>query len=84
MKRYISGLLLILIIGLANIGYAQATYKIQDNTDIDMKLNGTSTLHDWQMDAKSAVGEAQFIFKSANANELTSLKSLTFNLAVKI
>lgn len=81
--KNIKSLALIVMIGLTSIGYTQAIYKIQDNKDIDIKLLGTSTFHDWEMAANKATGEAQFVFKSVNESELTSLKSLTFNLEVK-
>ncbi len=81
MKKYLEGLALILMmIGISSIGYAQTTYQIHDVT---IKLNGTSTLHDWEMEANRAKGEAQLIFNAENESELTSVKSLTFNLEVK-
>ncbi len=79
-KKHIKGLALIAMIGIANIGNGQATYKIQDSKDVAMKLTGTSTVHDWEMEAKKATGEAQFVFKNG---ELQSVESLTFALAVK-
>lgn len=83
MKKYISSFLLIIMMAIAHLGYAQATYKIHDSKDVNIKLSGTSTLHDWEMDATRANGEAQFVFNSENESELASMKSLTFNLAVK-
>lgn len=83
MKKHMKGLALIAMIAIANIGYSQAIYKIQDTKDVAMKLTGTSTLHDWEMDAKSATGEAQFVFKTGNNGELQSIESLTFALVVK-
>jgi polyisoprenoid-binding protein YceI len=83
MKTPLKYLAFIIILLITNIGFSQTTYKIQKNEIINMKLKGTSTMHDWEMDAISATGEAQFIFKSADVNELASLKSLTFNLIVK-
>lgn len=82
MKTHFKTLVFIILIVLTNIGFAQSIYKIQKNDTIDMKLKGTSTLHDWEMDAITATGDVQFIFKSANVNELTLLKSLAFNLLV--
>jgi polyisoprenoid-binding protein YceI len=79
-KKHIKGLVLIAMIGIAHIGYGQATYKIQDSKDVAMKISGTSTVHDWEMEAKKATGEAQFVFKNG---ELQSVESLTFALAVK-
>jgi hypothetical protein len=85
MKKYITGfvLMLIYIIGLNSNGYSQSTYKIEDTKDVDMKLLGTSTLHDWEMEATSASGEGQFIFKAGSKSDLTSVKSLSFSLEVK-
>lgn len=77
------GLALLAIIGLANIGHAQAIYKILDTKDLAMKLTGSSTVHDWEMDASKATGEAQFLFKTETTGELQAVKSLTFAIAVK-
>lgn len=81
MKKYLDGLALILMmIAISSIGYAQTTYKVHD---VKLKLYGTSTLHDWEMDATRANGESQLIFNTENESELTSMKSLTFILEVK-
>lgn len=77
------GLILICMMGFNGIGYSQSTYKIDETKEVNVKLLGTSTLHDWEMDANSATGEAQFIFKSGSESELTSLKSLWFAMEVK-
>jgi len=61
---------------------AQSTYKIQETKDIDMKLSGTSTLHNWVMNAQNTTGVADFVFKSSGNKELISLTSLTFSLLV--
>jgi len=61
---------------------AQSVYKLNDSKEIAMKLSGTSTLHKWDMNAGSFTGQALFGFKPGSATELTSLKSLTFVLAV--
>lgn len=82
MKKHIKGMVLIAMIGIANIGYSQAIYKIQDGKDVAVKLKGTSSLHDWEMDAKTATGEAQFVFASGSETELESVKSLTFAIQV--
>lgn len=74
--------LIILTIGLNSLLHAQSAYVLNGSKAIDMKLSGTSTLHDWTMNANSFTGEARFGFKSGSENELTSLKSLTFVLAV--
>ena len=70
------------VLGFSSILYAQSAYKINDSKDIDMKLSGTSTLHSWTMDAKTFSGGADFHFGSGSAGQLSSVKSLTFTLAV--
>jgi len=70
------------MMGFSSMLQAQSTYKINDSKDIDMKLSGTSTLHKWSMDAKTFSGSADFNFKPGNAAVLSSIKSLTFSLAV--
>jgi polyisoprenoid-binding protein YceI len=72
----------ICILGFSSMLQAQSVYKINDSKDIDMKLSGTSTLHKWSMDAKTFSGSADFGFKPGNAAALSSIKSLTFSLAV--
>jgi polyisoprenoid-binding protein YceI len=70
------------VISSAQLTQAQSTYKIQDTKDINMKLSGTSTLHNWVMNAQNTKGVAQFGFKGASDTQLNSLKSLTFSLIV--
>jgi polyisoprenoid-binding protein YceI len=72
-----------LIMGTLQLIHAQTKYKIQETKDIDMKLSGTSTLHNWVMETQTFTGDAQFGFKSGSASQLNSLQSLTFNLNVK-
>jgi YceI-like domain len=76
-------MILMCIIGFCSILQAQGVYKIVGSKDIDMKLSGTSTLHNWTMDAKTFSGEAQFGFASGTGNQLSSLKVLNFSLAVQ-
>ncbi|SDB29089.1 YceI-like domain-containing protein [Flavobacteriaceae bacterium MAR_2010_188] len=83
MKKYIKSFAIIIILVFANIGFAQDTYTLKDTKDVDIKLLGTSTLHDWEMNASNATGAAQFIVNEVDATKLKSLKTLTFNLLVK-
>jgi polyisoprenoid-binding protein YceI len=80
--RKIMALSFVLVIGSMQLIHAQTKYKIQETKDIDMKLSGTSTLHNWTMETQIFTGEAQFGFKSGNV-QLNSIKSLSFNLNVK-
>ena len=81
MRKFMA-LSFVLVIGTTQLIYAQTKYKIQETKDIDMKLSGTSTLHNWTMETQTFTGEAQFGFKSGNV-QLNSIKSLSFNLNVK-
>ncbi|MES2388276.1 MAG: YceI family protein [Bacteroidota bacterium] len=62
--------------------HAQAVYKIDKASPIGMKLSGTSTFHDWDMNAKSFTGDAKFGFKPENAKQLVSISALSFCLHV--
>src|ERR1700712_4717037 len=62
--------------------HAQSTYIISDSKNIAMKLSGTSTLHNWVMNAETFTGDAQFVFNNAGSDQLSDLKSLSFNLIV--
>ncbi len=75
-------LTVICIMGFSSMLHAQSIYKINDSKDMDMKLSGTSTLHSWTMDAKTFSGDADFHFESGSGGQLSSVKSLTFTLAV--
>jgi polyisoprenoid-binding protein YceI len=74
--------LAICLMGFNSLLQAQATYRITESKEVNMKLSGTSTLHNWAMNAKSFGGDAQFIFKPGIDHQLSALKSLTFSLAV--
>jgi polyisoprenoid-binding protein YceI len=77
--KYAPVLIVICILAFGTL-HAQSTYKINASKGIDMKLSGTSTLHNWKMDATTFSGDADFNFKSAG--QLSALNSLTFALAV--
>ncbi len=85
MKKNIKQSILLItlsVIGFIELAQAQPTYKIQETKDVNMKLSGTSTLHNWVMNAQNTTGAAQFGFKGAGDTQLNSLKSLTFSLIV--
>ena len=58
---------------------SQHIYQVSDSLINNMKLSGTSTLHNWAMSTKEFKGDAQLGMVS---EKITSLKSLTFSLAV--
>ena len=72
-------LIAICIIGFTSVLKAQSTYKIADSKNNNMKLSGTSTLHDWTMNAQVFTSEAQFVLAG---RQISSLKGLSFSLAV--
>jgi polyisoprenoid-binding protein YceI len=85
MKNNIKLILVLTVICMAGFGFslhAQSIYKISDSKDNNMKLSGTSTFHNWTMNAQTFTGDAQFGFKPGNENQLASIKSLTFSLAL--
>lgn len=85
MSNYFKRICLILTVSLFGVSYvilAQSNYKITESKDIAMKLSGTSTLHDWVMNAQTFTGEAQFVFEKSNTSQLKVIKSLSFNLIV--
>lgn len=75
-------LTMICMTGFSSLVRAQTAYRINQSTDMDMKLSGTSTLHKWSMDAKTFSGDADFSFKSGSPQQLIAVRSLTFSLAV--
>jgi polyisoprenoid-binding protein YceI len=85
MKRSIVLGLSVSIIGLMSLGCevsAQPFYKIKESKDIDMKLSGTSTLHKWEMNARTFTGEADFKFSDKGKKKISAVKSLDFSLEV--
>jgi polyisoprenoid-binding protein YceI len=72
-------LMAICITGFTTTLKAQSVYKLADAKDNNMKLSGTSTLHNWTMNAQTFNSEAQFVIKD---HQISSLKALTFSMAV--
>jgi polyisoprenoid-binding protein YceI len=72
-------LIAICVIGFTTVLCAQTIYKIADSKNNNMKLSGTSTLHDWTMNAPVFSSEAQFVL---TGRQISLLKALTFSLAV--
>ena len=75
-------LFMLCIVGNSHVLSAQSNYKISDSKENDMKMSGTSTLHDWDMNARTVTGEAQFDIEEGSNNKLVALQSLTFSLVV--
>lgn len=66
----------ICLIAFSNAASAQI-YKAAPGSAL--KVNGSSNLHDWVMNAQSIQAEGQFVFKG---NDLQDITSLTFSLPV--
>jgi len=77
--KTISFMIAICVIGFASVLKAQSTYKIADSKNNNMKLSGTSTLHDWTMNAQVFISDARFVL---SGRQISSLKGLSFSLAV--
>ena len=81
LPRYSAGLFaLIMVFGiqvLTQEARGQSSYKIMEGTQI--KVSGTSNLHDWTMMAKSFVCEGKFVTKGG---VLQDVSSLSFSLPV--
>jgi len=80
LKKAISGMLILaaMSIGMTNNAQAQETYKV--TTGSSLKVNGTSNIHDWTMEAKSIPAD---VVLEVEGNQVTAIKSLTFTLPVK-
>ncbi len=80
-KRSVT-LMVCCLLSFGQVALAQSTYTISDSKSNDMKLSGTSSLHDWEMKASVFSGKAQFDFKNGDDQTLVGLNSLTFSLPV--
>lgn len=67
----------------ANKMQSQSIYKSTNSKETIMKMNGTSTLHNWTMSSQFMNCKADFAFQSGTENTLKSINSLNFSLLVK-
>jgi len=72
-KTFYLPLLLQLLVSIAT---AQVKYHAKDN--LQLVVNGTSTLHDWDM--KTSKGECNAVFVVNAAGQLTGLTALSFTM----
>jgi polyisoprenoid-binding protein YceI len=76
-------LIVFFLLCLTQVAVAQSSsYTIGESKSNDIKLSGTSSLHDWDMRAYAFTGEAEFDFKKDDDQTLIGLNSLTFSLPV--
>ncbi|MEZ4775589.1 MAG: YceI family protein [Bacteroidia bacterium] len=71
MKRFTS-ITLLLIGFLMQTTFAQTTFKASENSEV--KINGTSTLHDWHANVKETKADGVFVVADNGLTALTSLK----------
>ncbi|MBC7388593.1 MAG: YceI family protein [Opitutaceae bacterium] len=73
---------MVFAIGLLNpeTSLSQSSYKIFNSGTDQIKLSGTSTLHDWTMASQSVNGQGQFIITN---NMIGSITGLNFILQVQ-
>ncbi len=86
MKKYFKQRLTLTVISVVAFGMvlsAQSVYKIDDAKDNDIKLSGTSTFHNWAMNAQTFTSEVRFGFNPGNSSQITAVKSLVFSLETK-
>ncbi|TVR84945.1 MAG: YceI family protein [Saprospirales bacterium] len=74
-KIRLVGLLIIMIGFSASAALAQAQFNLSNVNEI--KVSGTSTIHDWEMEANEAKGQARI---ELGGRSIKSISSLNFNL----
>lgn len=85
MKNNYKQFIIFIVFGLLclnQFAVAQSSYTISELKSNEIKLSGTSSLHDWDMNAHKFTGKAQFDFKKGDDQTLIGLNSLTFSLPV--
>jgi polyisoprenoid-binding protein YceI len=80
---YICGAAVVLLAAFPGIILAQDTYKISASGDPDIKVLGTSNLHNWSMEAKMLSCSAKFNFPGGNNSLPQSLTSLNLTIPVQ-
>lgn len=73
--------LLIIIYGIAFSGFLQAQ-EVYKTADPDVKVLGTSSLHNWSMEAKDVSCSAKFNFAPGNNSWPESLTSLELSIPI--
>jgi polyisoprenoid-binding protein YceI len=81
-KKVFSSIFLSVVMAVASLAVSQQILAQSSFTvrSYDMKISGTSNVHDWTMKANNATGNAQFDTKTG---QLSSLTGLEFTVPVK-
>jgi hypothetical protein len=80
--RYALGAVVICLTGFSDILPAGDAYRPTTSGNADIKVSGTSNLHDWTMEAKDISCSATFNFLPGNNGEPKSLTTLTLSVPV--
>jgi polyisoprenoid-binding protein YceI len=75
-------LIVFYLLCLPHVAAQSSSYAISEPKSNHMKLSGTSSLHDWDMNAHIFTGKAEFDFKKGDDQTLIGLNSLNFSLPV--
>src|ERR1700733_3290967 len=82
-KLTILGMIFTSWFGFSGILLAQDTYKIINSGNGDIKVLGTSNLHNWTMEAKGISCSANFNFSPGTSDQVQSLFSLNLTVPVQ-
>lgn len=74
-QSLVRALLLIVVIAVSPVVWSQTSFNVAPTGDL--KISGTSSLHDWEMTSKTASGKAVM---TAVEQEVTDIKSLTVEM----
>jgi hypothetical protein len=80
--RYAIAIAVICLTGFTGIDLAHTTNKATNSGDADIKVSGTSNLHNWTMEAKDISCSAKFNFLPGN-DRPESLTALTLSVPVQ-
>ena len=80
--KYLIGMAVVCLTGFTEIRLNHPDYKATKPGEADIKVSGTSNLHDWTMEAKAISCSAKFNFHSGN-DQPESLTALTLSVPVQ-
>ncbi len=81
--KFAFGIIMICFSGLPLILIAQDSYRAVPSQDDDIKVLGTSNLHNWTLETKNISCSAQFNFLPGSNHQPQSLTSLNFSIPVQ-
>jgi polyisoprenoid-binding protein YceI len=82
LRKALLFIIAILAISFSNLAFGQTSYQASSKT-AEIKVSGTSNLHDWTMNGSGLTAAAEFSMKSAATRQLVSLNQLNFTFPVK-